>query len=504
MVRWVLAFSLAMMVFAAGAAGNRASATANKVPCWIDVPAGETAECYRVRVPVYSDDDAPPHFYRLPVAVLKARAANPAADPVIVIQGGPGASFFHSAYPEQVSTEYLWAMTEPVRETRDVVIYDQRGVGLAEPALNCHEADGRAASAASPPGVEVPFYDRERDELARCYDRLVAAGIDLSSFTTPANADDLAVIIEALGYDQVNLWGMSYGTRVALVMLRRHGNLIRSVVLDGVYPPHIRADEQAPWATHRAFTRIFDDCARDAWCTKAYGDIGDRFAELLESLNEKPQAISVDDPRWPIGSEAVLDGDLLIFHMYDALYYGDAIPYVPALIDDALNYDLSGLGWFYWYPFIADWALDEGTFLSVTCREEMPRIRDDVVAKEIQKYGVYAMAGSTIMTDDICDAWPVPPLEPAEWEPVESDVPALLISGAYDPVTPPDWGEDAARYLLNGRHVEFLGAGHVPSAANRCASDLVAAFFDDPDPAALSLPDCRLFTEAADFSSVDW
>ena len=504
MVRWLSVFAFALIVVVLSAAMQTATAAAVKVPCWFDVPPGEAADCYRVRVPVYNDDDASSHFYRLPVAVLKARGPNPADDPVIVIQGGPGASFFHSAYPEQVNTDFLWDMTAPVRETRDVVIYDQRGVGLAEPALNCFEADQRAASATSPPGVEVPFFDRERVEIGLCYDRLVADGIDLASFSTPANADDLALIITALGYEQANLWGMSYGTRVALVMLRRHGDLVRSVVLDGVYPPHVRADEQAPWATHRAFTRIFDDCARDTWCSKAYGDIGERFAELLVSLNEKPQPITVDDVRWPIGSKAVVDGDLLIFHMYDALYYGEAIPYVPALVDDALNYDLSGLGWFYWYPFFADWSLDEGAFLSVTCREERPRIRDDVVAKEIEKYGVYAMAGGTIMTNDICDNWPVPPSDPAEWEPVVSDVPALLLSGAYDPVTPPDWGDAAAGYLANSRHFEFLGAGHVPSAADRCAGDLVAAFFDDPDPAALQTPDCRLFTEAADFSSVDW
>jgi pimeloyl-ACP methyl ester carboxylesterase len=85
-----------------------------------------------------------------------------------------------------------------------------------------------------------------------------------------------------------------------------------------------------------------------------------------------------------------------------------------------------------------------------------------------------------------------------------SDIPVLLLSGAYDPVTPPDWAADTATHLANSRHFEFLGAGHVPSGSDACAARYVAAFFDDPDPANLAPPDCPLFLEPADFSSVDW
>ena len=503
MSRIFVTILVALIAAVFGSVAARSDGAAMDVPCWFDIPDGEAADCYRVMVPVRYDDETAGTM-SLPVAVLKARNAIPEPDPVVLIQGGPGASFFYTDYPADGTSTYWWKMTAPVRQNRDILIYDQRGVGLAEPNLNCFEADEKAGSAEAPPGIETEFFDREQDEIRRCYDRLVADGIDLAAFSTPASADDLALMVRALGYKRVNLWGMSYGTRVGLVTLRRHPDLVRAAVLDGVYPPHIRADESTPWATHRVFARVFDDCARDPWCARAYGDVGEKFVELLESMNEDPQAIAVgSDDRWPDGSRVLLDGDLLIFHMYDALYFGEAIPYVPALVSKAVGGDLDELGWFYWYPFIADWSLDEGAFLSVTCREEQPRIRPDVLAEGGDLYGVYGSAGAMIATSDICDDWPVPPLAPDEWEPVKSDVPVLL-SGAYDPVTPPDWAADTANYLPNSRHFEFLGAGHVPSGADTCAARYVAAFFDDPDPASLTPPDCPLFLNPADFSSVDW
>ena len=496
--------ALAVLLVCTWGSALRAETPAQKVPCWFDIPDRERAVCYRVTVPVRYDDGSAGTM-SLPVAILKSRADIPAPDPVVVIQGGPGSSFFHTAYPEDPDAAWWWQMTAPARQTRDVVIYDQRGVGLAEPNLNCFEADEVARSAAKPPGVEIPFFDRERAEIRQCHDRLVADGIDLAAFSTPANADDLALMVSALGYDTVNLWGMSYGTRVALVTLRRHPDLVRSVVLDGVYPPHIRADESTPWATYRVFTRIFDDCAKDPWCARTYGDLGPRFADLLENLNDKPRAIEVgDDERWDDGATALMDGNLVVFHAYDALYYSEAIPYVLAVIARAADGDPDELGWFYWYPYFADWALDEGAFLSVTCREEQPRIDADVLAEGVETYDVYGEAGATILTDDICDDWPVPPAAADEAEAVESDVPVLLLSGAYDPVTPPEWAADAAGYLSNSRNFEFLGGSHVVSANDNCTSRYVADFFDDPDPASLAPPECPLFSKPADFSSVKW
>jgi len=380
---------LGLALVAAISWGSPASAeAADVVPCWFAIPKGEHAVCYRVTVPVRYDDVGAGTM-SLPVAILKAQNPDPEPDPVVLVQGGPGASFFHTAYPGDPDTGWLWEMTAAVRQSRDVVIYDQRGVGLAEPNLNCPEADAVARDTTTPPGTETPFFDRERVQIRECYDRLVADGIDLAAFTTPASADDLAGIADALGYGLVNLWAMSYGTRVALVTLKRHPDLVRSAVLDGVYPPEIRADETAPWATWRAFTRIMDDCAKDPWCARTYGDLGPRFVKLLQSLNKTPQRIEVGDgDRWPEHATALMDGNLVIFHAYDALYYSEAIPYVPAVVADAVNGNLDALGWFYWYPYFADWALDEGAFLSVTCREEYPRIRPEAVAEGVAAYGV--------------------------------------------------------------------------------------------------------------------
>jgi pimeloyl-ACP methyl ester carboxylesterase len=142
-------------------------------------------------------------------------------------------------------------------------------------------------------------------------------------------------------------------------------------------------------------------------------------------------------------------------------------------------------------------------YLSVVCREEKPQILPDAVAESIRRYGPYGSVGAYIMTNEMCDDWPVPPADPAEWQPVQSDVPVLLLSGAYDPVTPPEWAADTATHLANSRHFEFRGGGHVQSDVDDCAAQYAADFFDDPDPASLAEPDCRRYREAADFSSVD-
>ena len=503
MSRLPIVFLIAVIVVLASDSPSGAAGAAMKVPCWFDIPDGETAVCYRVNVPVHHD--APEgDLMSLPVAVLKAKTATPATDPVVMIQGGPGASFFHTDYPDDGGSIDLWGMTETARQHRDIIVYDQRGVGLARPGLNCFEVDMLASSADAPPKVEATLYEQEVEAIAQCYERFTAAGIDLSAFSTPANANDLALVVRDFGYERVNLWAFSYGTQIALETLRVHGNLIRSAVLDGVTPPHMRFAESGPFATHRVFSRIFEDCGRDPWCVRAYGDIGDRFEELLISLNKTPRTIVVDNGRWPDAHEAEVDGDLLVYYVSDVLYFGDSVPYVPPLLAHAIDNDLAGLDWFYWSPFFADVGLDEGTFLSIVCREDMPRIRPDVMAEDIERYGVYGSAGGIDLSDNYCDVWAVPPSNPEEWEPVVSDVPVLLISGAYDPVTPPEFADETAQYLTDSRHFEFLGAGHTPSGSDHCTAAYVATFFDNPDPANLPPPDCPLYTNPADFSSVDW
>ena len=422
---------------------------------------------------------------RLPTVILHANGSDPAsrqADPFVFLTGGPGSAALDGVYLPSLTADFL----APIQAARDVVIFDQRGTGRARPSLDCPEVPARhlGFAEALTPAEEAA---RELDGARACATRLVGSGVDLSAYDSAAAAQDIADLMSVLGYPRANLYGLSYGSRVALTALRDlGGERIRSAVLDGAVPPQVHlVTGEAAAALQTALRRVFADCAATPSCAAAYPDLeADTFA-LIERLNAEPLTLS---PTGPGGQPftVVLTGDRLVSLLFLGLQSNALIPFVPLLIDNVTNGDTFLLT-------IAVGALAEpdriavGLAHAVLCNEETPFNTPEVIAAA--ERGVDPRLVTALAADPrgaVCP-WDGATADPVENEAVVSDVPALILSGGYDPSTPPAWGETAAAGLSRATHIELRGFGHgalgqAPStaAAPSCAMQLIAAFIADP------------------------
>jgi pimeloyl-ACP methyl ester carboxylesterase len=337
----------------------------------------------------------------------------------------------------------------------------------------------------------------EDDEAATqaveaCRERLIADGVDLNAYTTAANAADVADLIEQLGYDEVNLFGISYGTRLALAVLRDHAAGVRSVILDSPYPPNVAATNEQALNAGMAIQAMLRGCAADSDCNEAFPDLEKRFYALLERLNDEPLMAELVDLDGEV-SEAEVTGEDLVSRLSDWLYVTDYVGYMPLMIAE-LEEGITDT-----YAFLAsegdtgyrrqsddeegDLSDSEGMFYSLECREEAPfgSIDDarDVAQTlpEPLREPLIAQVEGFLST---CDIWQVDAAMPREGQAVRSAIPTLVLAGEYDPVTPPWWGEIAAETLTNSYFYVLPGGGHAVVDASECVMQITQAFLNTP------------------------
>jgi pimeloyl-ACP methyl ester carboxylesterase len=421
----------------------------------------QAAQCGTLAVP---ENRARPDGRRIDVfvAVLPANTLDPAPDPLVILAGGPGQA--------ASSIAPLAQLFAPIRRKRDIVLVDQRGTGRSS-ALSCKAftPDDRAE-------FELDPLPKARDCLAE----LQARGVDPAQYTTSAFVQDLEDVRAALGYPRLNLWGGSYGTRVAQEYLRRHPDRVRSVILDGVAPPSLRISLDV-WRTRdQALDDIIAACRASPSCSKAFPDPGATLAELERTLRGTPA--HVDNPRTGKPFDFPLTFDHVIAALQPLTYVPELASLIPELLASAQRGDYA--------PLVAaslaftgdlEEQMNAALHFSVTCAEDVPRI--DAASRE----RILAQSrGGSLAAEllSVCDVWPRGTM-PADFAtPVASDVPTLLLSGGLDPVTPPAYGTEVAKTLSRSRHVVATGLGHLVSP-HACAPRLIAVFVDNASVDAL-------------------
>ncbi|MBN1120338.1 MAG: alpha/beta fold hydrolase [Anaerolineae bacterium] len=424
-------------------------------------------ECGQLIVPE-NRDGPESRSISLTVAIFRARSENPAPDPVIYLEGGPGGS----------AIDYgRWAAISPIREQRDLILYEQRGNRYADPWLDCPEISEafidnmeRGLS----PAEEAPT---ELAAAEACRDRFLAEGVDLSGYTSAESAADVADLGRVLGYEEWNLYGVSYGTRLGLTVLRDHPEGVRSVILDSVYPP-----EASSWAMLTAnaawlFDRVFDDCAADTECTATYPELEAHFYAVLDRANAEPITIEgIEQPR-----TFRLTGPDIVGGLAQGMYDPDFTAITPLLIEELYRGSDTVL-----VPLVDMLAdrlgdISMGAYLSIECYERYPFEPPEVIAAAAADYPPQ-LHDPLFTRVEWCEAWETEPVDPVEHEPVSSDVPVLLLSGAVDPITPPRDAAQAAEMLSSGYWYEFPGEGHAVSFGG-CPQQMMLAFLDDPGAA---------------------
>lgn len=432
--------------------------------------------CYDLTVP---EDHAKPQgkAIKLHVAVIRAREKTAQADPIVYLAGGPGAS--------SLASLLSWTRTDLI-ETRDFITFDQRGTGFSEPTLHC------------PNSRSLDSYDVDGAPLCRL--ELISKRVNLSVYNSAQSAADLDQLRQALGIAQWNVYGISYGTRLALTAMRDFPTGIRSAVLDGVYPPEVQFVESNVLNGARALKQLFEGCAANRRCNRSYPDLENTFFDVYDTLNGAPVIYNgIDGNGDPV--ERQMSGFIFYARIRLLLYVSEAIPELPKAIAavadgepaalDQLEYGLGltdSTGLVQEKPPRADKRLQDadGVWNSVQCAEEIPfnsleqvqQALDDSFAfpdRERFKAQLYAQADSVM---SLCKIWKVTLADARETKRVESDIPTLLFSGSYDPITPPAWAESAAEGLSTSYSLLFEDGGH--GQTNDCAQTMMLAFLDDP------------------------
>lgn len=445
--------------------------------CAFPVPRGYDPECGYLIVP---ENRALPDTRQisLHVAIFRNRSGISNLDPVIKLSGGPGSSGLNTA-------GYLLGKgMDAVLEERDFIVFDQRGTGYSRPRLDCPE---REAITPMLLGGRLSAEENQKaiiDSFRRCRDRLIAEGIDISAYNSAATAADINDLRSVLGYDKLNLYAISYGTRLALTLMRDYPNAVRSAVLDSAYPLQVNLYTALAPNAERAFNVFFNSCVADPSCNTTYPDLRTVFYGLVDQLNTHPVWVSlfIDSGKQNVW----LDGKLLIDVLFVGLYNPAVSARMPQMIYDIHQGEYPILRERLALYFDASPAL--GMQMAVQCSEEFPFNAPEesfAAAQGVQPQIAAFFPDSVQPLFAVCKEWTVTPPDPRENLPVISDLPTLVLAGEGDPITPPDWGRMVAGDLSHAYFHEFPRNGHWVARSSPCAVQMALAFWENPsvDPA---------------------
>ena len=438
--------------------------------------APEHVDCGYARVPRQHAEPQGPAL-ELATVVIRSTVATPRPDPLFIAQGGPGGS--------TIDTYAEWLIAEgPDRITpeRDLVLWDQRGTLWSRPALMCPEVDAAvlAASLAS-----APREDGEMETLAAraCGERLVREHGDLSDFNTVENANDIAALSRVLGYGQINFYGVSYGTELGQYLIRQHPERLRSVVLDAVVPTTFNLVTEVAFVQQRIAEKYLEGCAQQAACGAAYPDLAARFQAMLDRLDAEPAIVEVTDPRSDMSAShrIRITGEDLADLLYQALYSRDFHAVVPLLIDRATRGDIEFLGQTLLPVVLFDDSFALGMQIAVICAERGDTRLEDANYGGINPRIARSERESGRMLLESCRSWGISLLPREVLAPVTSDVPVLMLSGNFDPITPPAFATRVGESLSADFNVVFPRGAHGQAFTDACANSVIESFLDSPD-----------------------
>lgn len=436
---------------------------------------GETIACGKLSIPGANN-------LQIQVVILKARSESPYPDPILYLEGGPG---------DSVIFEIDSWVDSPLRNNRDIILVDQRGVGysMIDDVGNCDAFEDD--------------YESLESVNRRCI-AFIENSMLVSNLSTVSSAMDMQNLMEVLvgynGYTNYNVLGSSYGTRLALVIMRDHPLLIRSVILDSVYPLEVEAYETQPLHIQTALNLLYTSCQADTACNAAFPNLQQTVLALGEQLDDNPLE---DEDGYDI------DGASLGEIIYESLNDTSIIPVLPAIIywlaagdydramqlfedgapDSAVNRDVfdsySDAEVEVWEAAYDSYAEAEGVFMAIECQEEL-YFSDILQTRRIINENAINPSIAANHLDDSefmfnsCPFWQTSPPPQSANESVDSDIPTLIVSGEFDPNTPPVWAAQTHANLANSQLVIFPAHGHGITDEHPCIDDIYQQFLTNP------------------------
>ncbi len=473
---------LALVSEPAAAANNRArdagfSADWSPEDCGLFKLGEKESEalCGYVSVPLRHGKDESPRIRLAVVLIPASDQINRKPDPLFLAQGGPGGStiggFAQVLLADQAKRPVL---------NRDLVLWDQRGTYFSQPRLQCRETTKLPANAKPA---------QEREALVQCGKRLQAEAGDLSAFNSLENARDADAIRAALGYEKFNFYGVSYGTELGQFLMRERPQHLRAVILDAVVPLGFSLVTDVPVVKQRVMQQFASACRESEACNLAYPGLGDRYLALLDKLDQSPVALprpagpllGKPRPANPAAEPDTMSGRDLDGALYQSIYSREAVPLVPYIIERAERGDYSFAINFVQLMQASRSDMADGMYLAVVCSEY-----GDTPDAALKFPGVIKRLADEAAEDgkqilEICRDWGIGLLDKSLLEPVRSSIPTLLMSGSFDPITPPAHAQRVASHLSRAQSVTFARGAHGQAFLLPCANRLISDFLDNPE-----------------------
>jgi pimeloyl-ACP methyl ester carboxylesterase len=436
--------------------------TVEQVDCPAELRTGGLS-CGLATVPVDRSDPST-GTTRISLASLVGQAPE-ASPPLAVLQGGPGGSSTEltSFYPTRPFTQ---------------VFIDQRGTGFGDSDFDCPEIDEVLVEVLGAPSeraedIELAAYDR-------CAARLAGDSV-FETTDTETHARDVQDVMSALGYDQWLVYGVSYGTTIALELMRTAPEGLMGAVLDGVYPTDLDVDAAIGESATTSLGELDRACAEDPGCDAIVPDVIGALERVMDRLESEPLTVTVGEGETLLGSrlDVYIDDEVLAGMVFRFLYDEARFRFVPGLLDGLDRGDPGTARWL--ARAVVDLSVsalaynDDGTWFAVQCADRLPFT--DGPPPGLSDYAaVIADPG----LQQLCEPWARSPSPATAGEPVRSDVPALLLGGQLDPITPPYHAERVASGLTSATVVIQAGRGHGIWFGDNCIASLVEAFVSDP------------------------
>ena len=423
------------------------------------------AQCGELQLPENPNAQEGRH---ISVNVLRIPSLNNTNKALFLIAGGPG----------QASTDMALSMRYALREIQqnfDLVFVDQRGTGESNP-LNCEHFNF---------DISRPISIQTEAQIAHMKECIAGLDADLNFYSTFYAVQDLDAVRRALGYEQINLWGASYGTRVVLEYLRQYPSHSRSAILDGVAPYAIQLPSYTTGDSSLALNNVFKLCESQPDCASAFSNLKDRWLNRLKALKSAPQHVELTHPRTEKVEKLYIDHEILSNWLRMGLYVRDLGPLIPLAIHRAAEGDYTMLYSFSTFTERLADSISVGMQTAVICTEDQQLQHQNTAtfkqANQLSKQHSHPVAEKLLFLDSqqditsICALLPKGHLTKEQFEPIESNTPTLLLSGELDPATPAYWATDASTHLKQSQHIIVKGAHHGVTTLG-CIPDLLTQF----------------------------
>jgi pimeloyl-ACP methyl ester carboxylesterase len=417
----------------------------------------QASKCLQFEVP---QDHAKPESTKIKihVAIVPSLAPKPEPDPVFFFAGGPG----------QAASEIgqLVEALSPLRRNRDVILVDQRGTGRSK-TLTCELGD----QLKSGPEVFVQAFNSTPEQMRAEWQRCVATlKGNAATHRTDDYIADLELVRKALGLAKINVWGGSYGSRVALRYMKLHPEVIRTSIIDGVAPTTLRLPNDALTNSEAELRSVLQACDASPECAKSHSGITKKLDDLLVSLAQNPRKVTIAHPATGKPFEATMTSVSFATMLWPMLYQPDATRLLPTMIEEASQGNFAPFAvTLYGGSSVSDTQISMTQRFAVMCAEDMLGQRSLVNERLAPIANVFF---------DFCPSFPAGRVNPDFFEPTQSNIPTLLLSGGHDPVTPPSQGALAAKTLSASKHIVVDGAGHIVSP-HPCVRRIVKKFVDE-------------------------